>query len=128
MYLGVHLNNKLDWTDNTDFALQEGKELKKGIKLAKSRYKRRIEENFENNNPHSMWRGIKTITDYKRSDQLVSQDSTLPDTLNTFYARFDTPVQQRECSPSPAGRTASASSPAAAPSELFHEKNQHQES
>ncbi|KAI3372281.1 hypothetical protein L3Q82_022794, partial [Scortum barcoo] len=38
-----------------------------------------------------MWRGIKTITDYKRSDQLVSHDSTLPDTLNTFYARFDTP-------------------------------------
>ncbi|KAI3366432.1 hypothetical protein L3Q82_000575 [Scortum barcoo] len=29
--------------------------------------------------------------DYKRSDQLVSHDSTLPDTLNTFYARFDTP-------------------------------------
>ncbi|KAI3353900.1 hypothetical protein L3Q82_005109 [Scortum barcoo] len=26
--------------------------LKKGIKLAKSRYKRRIEEHFENNNPH----------------------------------------------------------------------------
>ncbi|KAI3357041.1 hypothetical protein L3Q82_003684 [Scortum barcoo] len=38
-----------------------------------------------------MWRGIKTITDYKRSDQLVSHDSTLPDTLNTFYACFDTP-------------------------------------
>ncbi|KAI3369260.1 hypothetical protein L3Q82_007515 [Scortum barcoo] len=34
---------------------------------------------------YSMWRGIKTITDYKRSDQLVSHDSTLPDTLNTFY-------------------------------------------
>ncbi|KAI3355920.1 hypothetical protein L3Q82_004469 [Scortum barcoo] len=28
---------------------------------------------------------------YKRSDQLVSHNSTLPDTLNTFYARFDTP-------------------------------------
>ncbi|KAI3375970.1 hypothetical protein L3Q82_016502, partial [Scortum barcoo] len=67
------------------------KELKKGIKLAKSRYTLRIEEYFENNNPHSMWRGIKTITDYKRSDQLVSHDSSLPDTLNTFYARFDTP-------------------------------------
>ncbi|KAI3355901.1 hypothetical protein L3Q82_004450 [Scortum barcoo] len=67
------------------------KEMKKGINLAKSWYKRRIEEHFENNNRHSMWRGIKTITDYKRSDQLVSHDSTLPDTLNTFYARFDTP-------------------------------------
>ncbi|KAI3359394.1 hypothetical protein L3Q82_002898 [Scortum barcoo] len=100
--------NQKPWLDSTvkpllkacDAAYRSGdklaysiarKELKKGIKLAKSRYKWRIEEHFENNNPHSMWRGIKTITDYKRSDQLVSHDSTLPDTLNTFYARFDTP-------------------------------------
>ncbi|KAI3364053.1 hypothetical protein L3Q82_010883 [Scortum barcoo] len=94
-------SNKKPWLDNTvklllkacDSAYRSGdklaysiarKELKKGIKLAKSRYKQRIEEHFENNNPHSMWRGIKTITDYKRSDY----NSTLPDILNTFYARF----------------------------------------
>jgi len=33
------------------------KELKKGIQLAKQRYY------FDNNNPHNMWRGIRTITD-----------------------------------------------------------------
>ena len=64
-------------------------ELKKGIRLAKHRYKQRIEEHFEGNNPRSMWRGIRTITDYKSSVQQVSQDPSLPDTLNSFFARFD---------------------------------------
>lgn len=65
------------------------KELKKGIQLAKLRYKQRIEEHFNNNNPRNMWRGIRTIMDYKHSDRQVSQDPTLPDTLNSFFARFD---------------------------------------
>lgn len=67
------------------------KTLKIGIQLAKCRYKQRTEEHFANNNPQSMWRGITTITAHKHSDQLVIHNSTLSDTLNTFYARFDTP-------------------------------------
>ncbi|KAI3363527.1 hypothetical protein L3Q82_012131 [Scortum barcoo] len=43
----------------------------------------RIEEHFENNNPHSMWRGIKTITDYKRSDQLFSLQHSDPGQADT---------------------------------------------
>uniref|UniRef100_A0A3B5QBX0 Reverse transcriptase domain-containing protein n=1 Tax=Xiphophorus maculatus TaxID=8083 RepID=A0A3B5QBX0_XIPMA len=65
-------------------------ELKKGIKQAKLQYKQQIEEHFINNNPRSMWRGIRTMTDYKHSTQLTSRSSTLPDTLNSFFARFDT--------------------------------------
>ena len=65
-------------------------ELKKGIKQAKLRYKQKIEDHFNNNNPRNMWRGIRTMTDYKPSTQLASHDSTLPDTLNSFFARFDT--------------------------------------
>ena len=42
-----------------------------------------------------MWRGIRSITDYKCSDQQVSHDPTLPDTLNNFFARFDS-VSSRE--------------------------------
>ncbi|XP_014842662.1 PREDICTED: uncharacterized protein LOC106917881 [Poecilia mexicana] len=30
------------------------------------------------------------MTDYKHSTQLISRDPTLPDTLNSFFARFDT--------------------------------------
>lgn len=33
-----------------------------------------------------MW----TMTDYKHSNQLTSHNPTLPDTLNSFFARFDT--------------------------------------
>lgn len=66
-------------------------ELKKGIIQAKLRYKDRVEDHFNSNNPRSMWRGIRTMTDYKPNTQLVSHDSTLPDTLNSFFARFDTP-------------------------------------
>ncbi len=65
------------------------RELRKGIKEAKHRYLQRIEGHFKNNNPRSMWRGIKAITDYKSSAALTGYNATLPDTLNQFIARFD---------------------------------------
>lgn len=65
------------------------RELRKGIQAAKHRYKQHIEEHFNDNNARSMWRGIRTITDYSRGEQQVSHDPTLPDTLNSFFARFD---------------------------------------
>ncbi|KAI4889320.1 hypothetical protein NFI96_006060 [Prochilodus magdalenae] len=63
--------------------------LKKGIKKAKHSYKQRIEEHFENNNPRSMWNGIKALTDYKTNTPQASDDTSLPDVLNQFFARFD---------------------------------------
>lgn len=36
-----------------------------------------------------MWRGIKSLTDYKNTTMLSSQDRDLPDTLNLFFTRFD---------------------------------------
>ncbi|CAG5865911.1 unnamed protein product [Menidia menidia] len=38
--------------------------LKRGIRTATVEYKRRIEEHL--NNPRQVWRGIQTITNYKR--------------------------------------------------------------
>ena len=38
-----------------------------------------------------MWRDIRTITDCRNSNQKISHDLTLPDTLNSFFARFNTP-------------------------------------
>ncbi|KAI4883243.1 hypothetical protein NFI96_004646 [Prochilodus magdalenae] len=63
--------------------------LKKGIKEAKHSYKQHIEEHFENNNPRSMWNGIKALTDYKTNTPQASDDTSLPDVLNQFFARFD---------------------------------------
>lgn len=61
------------------------------IRLAKHRYRQRIEEHVANNNTQDMWKCIRTITDYRSSNQQVSCDPTLPDTLDSFFARFDTP-------------------------------------
>lgn len=36
-----------------------------------------------------MWQGLQTITDNKEKDsQVVDTDASLPDKLNTFFARF----------------------------------------
>ncbi len=80
--------------DRLDYS-RARKELKKGIQLAKHRYKQRIEEHFNGNDPRNMWKGIKTITDYKNSNQQVSHDPTLPDTLNSFFACFDSLSDRR---------------------------------
>lgn len=45
-----------------------------------------------------MRRGIKTITDYSKRDVDCTQDPSLQDALNTFYARFEA------CNPSPSSR------------------------
>lgn len=37
-----------------------------------------------------MWKGIKSITAYSKRDAVCPQDPSLPDALNTFYARFET--------------------------------------
>ena len=91
--------NEKPWVDSTVMALLKArdgdglacsrarKELKKkkGIQLAKFRYKRRIEEHFNDNNLRNMWKGIRTMTDYKSSNQQVSRDPTLPDIVNLLF-------------------------------------------
>ncbi len=43
-----------------------------------------------NNNPRSMWQGINNITGFKgNKPATVNIASSLPDELNTFYARFE---------------------------------------
>lgn len=95
--------NQKPWLDSTvcmllkarDAAYRSGdmlvysrarRDLNKGIKEAKHRYKQRIEGLFDNNNPQSMWRGIRTITDYKCNRVQISHDRSLPDTSNQFFA------------------------------------------
>lgn len=66
-------------------------DLRKGIQQAKYRYRQRMEKHFTDNDLKEMWKGIRTITDDRNSNQQISDDPTLPDTLNSFFARFDTP-------------------------------------
>lgn len=49
-----------------------------GIKKAKSAYALRIQGHFNSNDPRSMWKGIRCITDYKKSDAQCPEDPALP--------------------------------------------------
>ena len=60
-----------------------------GIKRAKASYALKIQGHLNSNDPRSMWRGIRCIMDYKKSDAQCLEDPALPDTLNAFFARFE---------------------------------------
>ncbi len=66
------------------------KTLIKSLLRLKRTYKNKVEEHFNNNNPRSMWQGINNITGFKGSKPAtVNIAASLPDELNTFYARFE---------------------------------------
>ncbi len=75
---------------NSDDRKQASYDLRRSIKAAKRTYKNKVEEHFNNNNPRSMWQGINNITGFKGSKPAtVNIAASLPDELNTFYARFE---------------------------------------
>ncbi len=76
---------------NTDDRKQASYDLRRSIKAAKRQYKNKVEEEFNNNNnPRSMWQGINNITGFKgNKPATVNIATSLPDELNTFYARFE---------------------------------------
>ena len=63
---------------------------KRTIKQAKRQYRAKIESYCTGSDARLMWQGLQTITDYKgqHSGELPS-DTSLPDELNHFYARFE---------------------------------------
>ncbi len=75
---------------NTDDRKQASYDLRRSIKVAKRQYKNKVEEQFSTNNARSMWQGINNITGFKgNKPSTVNIAATLPDELNTFYARFE---------------------------------------
>ncbi|KAL0201054.1 hypothetical protein M9458_004241 [Cirrhinus mrigala] len=88
--------------------------LSRGIKQAKRLYAQKINNHFtDSKDTRSLWQAIQTITDYKPLPQACDDDTTLPDALNEFYARFeiqnDTPAQKL---PTPPNNQALCLSPA----------------
>ncbi|KAI3376130.1 hypothetical protein L3Q82_016660, partial [Scortum barcoo] len=55
------------------------RQLTAGVKRAKAAYAQRIQGHFTSNDPRSMWRGIKCITDYNTRDAQCPRDPSLPD-------------------------------------------------
>ena len=65
-------------------------ELQKSIRAAKRTYSQKLERCYRDINTRSMWQGIQSISNYRSNTNRVKVcDSTLPDTLNSFYGRFD---------------------------------------
>ncbi len=71
--------------------------------------KNKVEEQFNNNNPRSMWQGINNITGFKgNKPATVNIAASLPDELNTFYARFEAHnTAHTECAPTAAAEEVS---------------------
>ncbi|XP_054631629.1 uncharacterized protein LOC129181035 [Dunckerocampus dactyliophorus] len=73
-------------------------DLRRSIREAKSQYRQKLEGYYSTSDPRRMWAGLQHITDYRQQSSVpTSSQTTLPDELNEFYARFDsqTPDEQR---------------------------------
>ena len=64
--------------------------LRKAIKQAKNVSIERKWSGISMAQTRHMWQGLQTITDYKgKTSHVADTDILLPDTLNTFFARFE---------------------------------------
>ncbi len=61
------------------------------IRVAKKSYTEKLKKSFSENNPTSVWRGLKDITNYRRPSPHTVETHQLADDLNVFYCRFDKP-------------------------------------
>ncbi|KAL0148195.1 hypothetical protein M9458_056516 [Cirrhinus mrigala] len=65
--------------------------LNKEIRVAKRTYAKRLEDQFTSNDPSSVWKGLKTITNYRTPPPCTEATQRLAEDLNEFYCRFETP-------------------------------------
>uniref|UniRef100_A0A8C9W7S9 Reverse transcriptase domain-containing protein n=1 Tax=Scleropages formosus TaxID=113540 RepID=A0A8C9W7S9_SCLFO len=65
--------------------------LAKEIRVAKRNYSEKLKKQFSANDPASVWKGLKDITNYKTPPPGTVSTQQLADDLNEFYCRFDKP-------------------------------------
>ncbi|KAL1277323.1 hypothetical protein QQF64_023996 [Cirrhinus molitorella] len=77
-------------TGNMDDYKAASYSVRRAVKEAKRRYRKKLESQFQQSDSRSLWQGLRTITDYQRpSSRMGNVDASLADELNTFYARFE---------------------------------------
>ncbi|KAK3555538.1 hypothetical protein QTP86_021797, partial [Hemibagrus guttatus] len=64
--------------------------LNKEIRVAKRSYAKKLENQFSANDPASVWKGLKYITNYKTPSPSTEANQQLAEDLNEFYCRFET--------------------------------------
>ncbi|KAK3534853.1 hypothetical protein QTP86_028549, partial [Hemibagrus guttatus] len=65
--------------------------LNKEIRVAKRSYAKKLENQFSSNDPASVWKGLRDITNYKTPSPSTEANQQLTEDLNEFYCRFETP-------------------------------------
>ena len=64
--------------------------LSRGIREAKQDYTKKLTCHFKDSrDTRSLWKGIRTITDYKPAPQTCDDNISLLNNLNSFFARFE---------------------------------------
>ena len=64
--------------------------LRSAIRRAKSNYATKLEEQISNSDTRSIWKKLQNMTNYKKKPTPTpDSDNQLPDSLNTFYGRFE---------------------------------------
>ena len=68
--------------------------LEKAIRAAKRQHREKTEDFYSNADPRRMWQCLDHITDFRTSSKTstISPSDSLPDDLNAFYARFESPT------------------------------------
>ncbi|KAJ8371612.1 hypothetical protein AAFF_G00306770 [Aldrovandia affinis] len=59
----------------------------KAAKEAKHRFSEKLQQQFSEGNPASVWKGLKTITNYKPKSPQTSDNLSLANELNELYCR-----------------------------------------
>ena len=60
------------------------------IKAPKRDYGKKIESQLSSNDQRRMWKGLHTVTNFRETPSCTADYSdSLPDKLNSFYARFE---------------------------------------
>lgn len=72
----------------------------KAVKEAKHHFAQKLRQKLSEGNSSSVWKGLKTITNYKPKFPQTSDNFPLANELNEFYCRFE-----RECFPPPSPST-----------------------
>ena len=73
--------------------------MRRAVKRAKLQYRDKLEADISSTNSRQLWQGINKISGYKpKSKSAPTDDASLPDKLNEFYARFDRPVPKSTAS------------------------------
>ncbi|KAI4902278.1 hypothetical protein NFI96_010460 [Prochilodus magdalenae] len=78
--------------DETELKVAQYK-LKKAIRSAKRQHREKTERLYSTADPRRMWQCLDQITDFRsRPGNIISSSGSLPDDLNAFYTRFETPT------------------------------------